>query len=104
MINIFQSTFPRGERRYLRTYYDSAREFQSTFPRGERQHVPQLFLQPMIISIHVPAWGTTYSRNAGEVFDSQFQSTFPRGERPITISEIFYMCVFQSTFPRGERQ
>ena len=55
----FQSTFPRGERRSQGKWSMTIWRFQSTFPRGERQHVPQLFHQPVIISIHVPSWGTT---------------------------------------------
>ena len=40
----FQSTFPRGERRYFSCLYQLPPEFQSTFPRGER--LPSLpFLQ-----------------------------------------------------------
>ena len=34
---LFQSTFPRGERRAEIKAFKSLQEFQSTFPRGERQ-------------------------------------------------------------------
>ena len=34
-----------------------------------------------MISIHVPAWGTTES-DAYPKLITKFQSTFPRGERP----------------------
>ena len=55
--------------------------FQSTFPRGERPNSLFLLNQIILISIHVPAWGTTilFAKNARK---SVFQSTFPRGERP----------------------
>ena len=58
-ISEFQSTFPRGERPWLRYFCQMFIAFQSTFPRGERRLV---VLQPLslpCISIHVPAWGTT---------------------------------------------
>ena len=55
----FQSTFPQGERRIAADVPVPGVEFQSTFPQGERQicaaRVPAL----VIISIHVPARGTT---------------------------------------------
>ena len=33
--------------------------FQSTFPRGERPNFHDMNLDWLLISIHVPAWGTT---------------------------------------------
>ena len=33
--------------------------FQSTFPRGERRFLSSDKLRETFISIHVPAWGTT---------------------------------------------
>ena len=100
---LFQSTFPRGERRAEIKAFKSLQEFQSTFPRGERQmqgsdgadckdfnprslvgndsdaDCRQLLLY---ISIHVPSWGTTnHSREGG--WNTGFQSTFPRGERRV---------------------
>ena len=41
--------------RYLLLY----RKFQSTFPRGERREWQPPFVLFVVISIHVPAWGTT---------------------------------------------
>ena len=35
-----------------------------------------------VVSIHVPAKGTTYSHRSAPVFHLAFQSTFPRRERP----------------------
>ena len=55
----FQSTFPRGERPFCNIGYKSAPEFQSTFPRGERPARILYCWQTCMISIHVPAWGTT---------------------------------------------
>ena len=57
----FQSTFPRGERRYFKIRELRKRQFQSTFPRGERLHSPRKPCFFIRISIHVPAWGTTLS-------------------------------------------
>ena len=78
---LFQSTFPRGERRVLCNAIPYGMKFQSTFPRGERH--TGIFILNIIayfnprsrvgndmsryltgggtvhISIHVPAWGTT---------------------------------------------
>ena len=36
----------------------------------------------ILISIHVPSWGTTYDQSQRGTFWT-FQSTFPRGERPL---------------------
>ena len=144
---IFQSTFPRGERRGICFHFRCASLFQSTFPRGERPYPYALFCkysyfnprsrvgnddtqpvinlqgetleltfprgdrrgdlglsqthtdfnprsrvgndktvpvrqQPLLISIHVPAWGTTLISSHRRVYH-KFQSTFPRGERPM---------------------
>ena len=57
------------------------RIFQSTFPRGERRVLTQSCQPGLHISIHVPAWGTTVSPLLSVPFN-KFQSTFPRGERP----------------------
>ena len=56
-----------------------------------------------MISIHVPAWGTTISGQKPQQA-SIFQSTFPRGERLIVAFISMFGWEFQSTFPRGERQ
>ena len=54
------------------------------------------------ISIHVPAWGTTAAGSAVSIC-SIFQSTFPRGERLLSGGAGIGDLQFQSTFPRGER-
>ena len=141
----FQSTFPRGERRLLVRLPDdlnnfnprsrvgndnedcrceSTDGFQSTFPRGERRfrvvsndedlisiHVPAwgttsritVFVVINAISIHVPAWGTT-PFHVSTTFPTTFQSTFPRGERLTCLNRLKLVSRFQSTFPRGERR
>ena len=61
-------------------------QFQSTFPCGER---PSSVPSGSIISIHVPAWGTTFFPNL-LINSFAFQSTFPRGER------LHWICFQQS--------
>ena len=120
---LFQSTFPRGERRFSSSNFSLGIVFQSTFPRGER-----------------------LCSNRYDLLHRRFQSTFPRGERPrrwrirhtadnfnprsrvgndglqgpcetgyaISIHVpawgttkrppfLYQFTLFQSTFPRGER-
>ena len=98
---LFQSTFPRGERRHRYQILRTKNRFQSTFPRGERrtggsQAVAACNFNPRslvgtdglhfhrdwrrFISIHVPSWGTTQCL-ANTRRMRLFQSTFPRGER-----------------------
>ena len=54
--------------------------FQSTFPRGERRQLRKILHKTKQISIHVPSWGTTQCL-ANTRRMRLFQSTFPRGER-----------------------
>ena len=56
---MFQSTFPRGERRAVGIQRNRMEEFQSTFPRGERQADRGGDAGYDGVSIHVPARGTT---------------------------------------------
>ena len=43
-VDLFQSTFPRGERRHRYQILRTKNRFQSTFPRGERQlHIESIF-------------------------------------------------------------
>ena len=122
---IFQSTFPRGERPNRHMLISSIINFN---PRSRVGN--DLFCLSYnfncIISIHVPAWGTTFVTLSISVIRI-FQSTFPRGERHISIYRDYpgtsisihvpawgttrqYRLLelryyqFQSTFPRGERR
>ena len=62
----FQSTFPRGERHTSYSLLFRFWLFQSTFPRGERRYRSFYSYIIKLISIHVPAWGTTaLSSNLG---------------------------------------
>ena len=77
----FQSTFPQGERQY--TVEDGTAKgtkFQSTFPQGERQIYSRRRRFQGSVSIHVPARGTTEVA-VGLSYALAFQSTFPQGER-----------------------
>ena len=77
----FQSTLPRGERRFLRVFLPCMRYFNPRSRVGSDQFVPP------------------FSRLMFE-----FQSTLPRGERPVTPTRYAHCNIFQSTLPRGERR
>ena len=98
--------------------------FQSTFPRGERRIDPQLVPGGNPVSIHVPARGTTFRRNAtpalsrvsihvparGTTVHQLEVKRFERGFNPRSREgndSLRLLGVesdeFQSTFPRGER-
>ena len=77
--------------------------FQSTFPRGERHDigVGQHFWS--VISIHVPAWGTTDYSGISTQQASYFNPRSRVGNDQIGGSARATWLQFQSTFPRGER-
>ena len=125
--NMFQSTFPHGERRNtIRTRYSTlfcfnprSRTgndrllserlapvclFQSTFPHGERRRYDHVSRFKRDVSIHVPARGTTRRYGLRCAARSMFQSTFPHGERHLLRKQVSTSDTFQSTFPHGERQ
>ena len=100
-------------------------KFQSTFPRGERHlwfslnrnrhmisiHVPawgttNIFLSTLVlipISIHVPAWGTTsYSLMRTLAFVISIH--VPAWGTTVNKHDQEDVMQFQSTFPRGERR
>ena len=100
--SMFQSTFPQGERRNCPQSRLWITQFQSTFPQGERrwEMAPPSDKQSfnprsrkgndtkfhwekdiVLVSIHVPARGTTTLRRC-LCEAPEFQSTFPQGERP----------------------
>ena len=100
---IFQSTFPRGERRMFRFPMIQDRKFQSTFPRGERrrcwicQYSGCIYFNPRSLV------GNDTRVESISLQGTGFQSTFPRGERHLSDIRICLFYQFQSTFPRGER-
>ena len=121
----FQSTFPRGERLIIILSFPQMDKFQSTFPRGERPdrhntdnrlriisiHVPAWGTTSNLsqkcvyvsISIHVPAWGTTINGNAGRRNVRNFNPRSRVGNDSEVACAFSTSFSFQSTFPRGER-
>ena len=124
-IELFQSTLPRGERRYTapscgseRSYFNprsrvgsdvivKAKErlkqiFQSTLPRGERQHRNKQETTGKEISIHAPAWGATeHAAKCGESMNISIHA--PAWGATSNTHRIDSLEKFQSTLPRGER-
>ena len=123
---LFQSTFPRGERRGGHVMWGARNHvsihvptrgttplgipspwmhgFQSTFPRGERPSPLISIHISSSVSIHVPTRGTT-----GVSLDQalRYWSFNPRsheGNDQKNRSNTQKNLLFQSTFPRGERQ
>ena len=123
--NIFQSTFPRGERRtYTITKSQNIQDFNPRSRVGNDYscvsplymvkisiHVPawgttfrELVLHESIrtISIHVPAWGTT-SNLAWIIGGISISIHVPAWGTTASHIDSNDTCRFQSTFPRGER-
>ena len=100
--SMFQSTRPRGARRWRCQQQRTPPKFQSTRPRGARPGDDNAQLV-LCVSIHAPTWGATNQQNT-TMTDFLFQSTRPRGARPYPtiIRQFFYL--FQSTRPRGARR
>ena len=57
----FQSTHPRGVRRFAKMLGTGPRIFQSTHPRGVRRSAYLAEWSLSTISIHAPTWGATNS-------------------------------------------
>ena len=90
---IFQSTFPRGERRKNTFDLPDRKRISIHVPAWGTTRLSQASEDGVHISIHVPAWGTT-AADAKKTGDELFQSTFPRGERQqiLTIFRL-YFCI-----------
>ena len=69
LLRIFQSTFPRGERLYIRCFGRKPCDFN---PRSRVGNDVLFLCNPASrkISIHVPAWGTTVVHWTGHSFQS----------------------------------
>ena len=81
LLQVFQSTLPRGERLGM-SYTDPVKqEFQSTLPRGERHMLPP-----------------------SEAFREKFQSTLPRGERRENLTTIVTIVNFNPRSHEGSDQ
>ena len=61
-------------------YPNSVTEFQSTHPRGVRRYGRVRVREHRLISIHAPTWGATVINPCHTVVP-EFQSTHPRGVR-----------------------
>ena len=99
----FQSTFPRGERPCFFKVSSQPLVFQSTFPRGERQVGGMDMSKKEIISIHVPAWGTTTFEN-WQWYCNCISIHVPAWGTTWITGLAIVKPIFQSTFPRGERR
>ena len=98
---LFQSTCPRGARHLFIHCIESFIDFN---PRARVGHdsIKDSFPFSSSISIHVPAWGTTYP-GIVTTTTTIFQSTCPRGARPLHTAQPAVWQLFQSTCPRGAR-
>ena len=107
------------------TVFSGMTGFQSTHPRGVRRAGLLDFLRFLLVSIHAPAWGATFSLHVPVVqFPvsihapawgattltastthqmAPFQSTHPRGVRHLPTAFLYFCAMFQSTHPRGVR-
>ena len=120
----FQSTFPRGERRWKNLNVRCRRLFQSTFPRGERPDTRKMGMahtnfnprslvgndppsapatDTFVISIHVPSWGTTFFMPVEQLARHISIHVPSWGTTGPAVCDRFSIGLFQSTFPRGER-
>ena len=81
----------------------SATKFQSTCPRGARPGSRRVDAHP-VISIHVPAWGTTLMSSLMP-FNIRISIHVPAwGTTSIVVSAPVRVFPFQSTCPRGARR
>ena len=100
----FQSTLPRGERRWKVSEANKESLFQSTLPRGERPLLSAVYVLTVEISIHAPARGAT---NASAKKQTPLNISIHAPARGATESRVILQqgyTVFQSTLPRGERR
>ena len=119
----FQSTFPRGERRFLRGGSRLVSYFNPRSLVGNDdfyEEAAALYL----ISIHVPSWGTTISASSGVITPTYFNPRslvgndgcrycnqqgirisihVPSWGTTYVLTLVNIKREFQSTFPRGER-
>ena len=64
----FQSTRPRGARQGQKITKCRLLQFQSTRPRGARQFRPDALSLSLAVSIHAPAWGATKTEQSNAEF------------------------------------
>ena len=99
----FQSTLPRGERRYPVLYRIKMWNFNPRSREGSDflcrlQKFPLEYFNPRSRE------GSDRICSCGVPDQMRFQSTLPRGERLFIASCFNSSLVYQSTLPRGERR
>ena len=104
LLNIFQSTLPRRERRYAANDKHYTRLISIHAPAKGATLLLVGFVRMTVISIHAPAKGATLFIIHRASLPNTFQSTLPRRERLLTGSRQSRVQKFQFTLPRRERQ
>ena len=102
-MSAFQSTHPRGVRRFKDDVSVCLGVFQSTHPRGVRPDERYHQSEHRRISIHAPARGAT-SKGAEHFHDHfDFNPRTREGCDHIGRRAVYRYLIFQSTHPRGVR-
>ena len=98
----FQSTLPRGERRFVSKIFITEYNFN---PRSREGSDSGRLLYTILFLYFNPRSreGSDIYRGLGGFTCQKFQSTLPRGERPVGSGHDRRVAAFQSTLPRGER-
>ena len=100
---LFQSTFPRGERRYARYNEADGTQISIHVPAWGTTVYKYSYAMTIAISIHVPAWGTTVIHHLRHLH-LVISIHVPAWGTTRFLQLLFNWFVFQSTFPRGERR
>ena len=100
----FQSTFPRGERRRADRGGRKPKGHFNPRSRVGNDNALAHIHRAYIISIHVPAWGTTWWPRTSTPQPGNFNPRSRVGNDERCHRKSLGMAKFQSTFPRGERQ
>ena len=100
----FQSTHPRGVRRYACRIWWRCGRFQSTHPRGVRRHRRCGRLRAYSVSIHAPAWGATHPPPWCCRDRDGFNPRTRVGCDQTLSLHMPRVKMFQSTHPRGVRR
>ena len=82
VLELFQPTLPRGERRCSGFLSDNLPQFQPTLPRGERLPAWKSGSPPWMISTHAPARGATGSKFPIPYFHTHFNPRSREGSDP----------------------
>ena len=101
----FQSTLPRGERRYSAVLRVCCSLISIHAPARGATVIPGRLLAHVVgISIHAPARGATYLRAPVYHFHSNFNPRSREGSDGDKAKASLNKQAFQSTLPRGERR